>query len=305
PARYRELAKQRDRLMERSRAEEKAALAKIRAAHPLPGWPDWLQARAGRGDTEALAVLRSRADRSQRLTASLLRAETAGEAAAIVLTARRPVVGRDGAVAYRLPDGGLVRDEAAKVVVAQESRAAAVLALTLAARRFGERPLVVEGSPAFRGWVAEAARLPGTRARFADPAFEQVRMATHESPVRNTATAKKAPAPDPARRPMSASGAPSADGPPAPAATAPPYHPWSAALKGEFTYCGLRDEPGGPSLVWRQGDQLFAQAATPNAQLEARDVEPGDAVIFFQGRPVIARRQETDHDSGRDTGFGR
>jgi hypothetical protein len=294
-ARYRELDKQRDRLMERSRAEEKAARTKIHAAHPLPGWPDWLQARAGRGDTEALAVLRSREDRSQRLTASLLRAETAGEAATLVLTARRPVVGRDGSVAYRLPDGGLVRDEAAKVVVAQESRAAAVLALTLAARRFGERPLVVEGSPEFRGWVAEAARLPGIRARFADPAFEAARSAaaTKTSPERDPA----GPLPDHAARPGGRQE------PTVPAAE--PSQPWSSTLTGEFTYLGLRDGAGGPSLLWQQGDQLFAQPATRQAQQAARDVEPGDVVLFSKGGLYIVRGPDTGHDGGRDTGFGR
>jgi hypothetical protein len=287
PARYRELARQRDRLMERSRAEEKAALSKIRAAHPLPGWPDWLQARAGRGDTEALAVLRSREARSQCLTAALLRAETAGEAAIVVLTARRPVVGRDGAVAYRLPDGGVVRDEAAKVVVAQESRAAAVLALTLAARRFDARPLVVEGSPEFRGWVAEAARLPGTRARFADPALEPRRTVSNERPVRGNAP------------PLSADAV-------KPAAGHSPYQPWSSSLGGEFTFQGVRDTPGGPAMIWQQDDRLYAQPATRQAQQAARDVEPGDVVLFRKGGLYIVRGPETGRDDGgRDTGAHR
>jgi len=294
-ARYRELAKQRDRLMERSRAEEKAARTKIHAAHPLPGWPDWLQARAGRGDTEALAVLRSRAEKSHRLTASLLRAETACEAASIVLTARRPVVGRDGAVAYRLPDGGLVRDEAAKIVVAQESRAAAVLALTLAARRFGDRPLVVEGSSEFRGWVAEAARLPGTRARFADPALEAARPATAAtaSPERDPA----GPLPDHGARP---GGRPQ---PIVPAAE--PFQPWLSTLTGEFTYLGLRDGAGGPALLWQQGGNLFTQPATYEAQQAACDVEPGDVVLFRKGGLYIVCSPDTGRDGGRDTGRGR
>jgi hypothetical protein len=76
-------------------------------------------------------------------------------------------------------------------------------------------------------------------------------------------------------------------------------------LKGEFTYMGLRDRPAGPALVWGQGEALYAQPATRRAQELAQDVEPGDRVIFFQGRPVIARRSDTDRDTGRDTGWGR
>ena len=294
PARYRELANQRDTLMQRSRAEEKAGLAKIRAAYPLPGWIDWLAARAGRGDGDALAVLRSREEKRERLTASLLRAEAAGAASAIVLSARRPVVGKDGSVAYRLPDGGLVCDRAARVEVVHESRAAAVLALTLAAQRFGDRPLVVEGSSEFRGWVAEAARLPGHRLRFADPALETLRMAAMEGPARDDA------------RPKPADGGKVTEGPASPKAPPPSYQPWSASLAGEFTYEGLRDTPGGPALIWRQGERLYAQAATKQAQQAARDVEPGDLVLFRKGGLYIVRGPETgrDHD-GRDTGMGR
>jgi hypothetical protein len=153
-ARFRSLSQQRETLWERSKAAEKDGLAKIRTAHPLPGWIDWLQARAQRGDLAALEVLRSREAKSQQLTASLLRAETAGEAATIVLTHRRPVVGRDGRVSYRLDDGGLVQDQESRVAVTQESRAAAALAVTLAANRFGAQPLTIEGSAQFRQWVA-------------------------------------------------------------------------------------------------------------------------------------------------------
>jgi hypothetical protein len=80
---------------------------------------------------------------------------------------------------------------------------------------------------------------------------------------------------------------------------APPYLPWSPELGGEFTYLGLRDPGSGPALVWQQGGKFYVQAATRKAQEAARDVEPGDAVMFYQGRPIVTRGNE------RDTGRGR
>ncbi|MBC7907599.1 MAG: relaxase/mobilization nuclease domain-containing protein [Rhodospirillaceae bacterium] len=90
--------------------------------------------------------------------------------------------------------------------------------------------------------------------------------------------------------------------PPAPAArpndpapAAAPYQPWSAALGGEFTYLGQRDPGGGPALVWQQGGIHYLQAATRKAQEAARDVEPGDRVMFYQGRPIITHSHDLGH----------
>jgi|GEM_PF-4837067 hypothetical protein len=83
------------------------------------------------------------------------------------------------------------------------------------------------------------------------------------------------------------------------AAAAAQYRPWSAGLGGEFTYLGQHDPGGGPALVWRQGGIHYLQAATRKAVDSARDVEPGDRVMFHQGRPIVTRGNE------RDTGHGR
>ncbi|MBC7907102.1 MAG: relaxase/mobilization nuclease domain-containing protein [Rhodospirillaceae bacterium] len=80
-----------------------------------------------------------------------------------------------------------------------------------------------------------------------------------------------------------------------PAPSAPPYQPWSAALGGEFTYLGQRDPGSGPALVWQQGGIHYAQAATRKAVDAARDIEPGDRVMFHQGRPIIVHSRDTGH----------
>jgi hypothetical protein len=87
----------------------------------------------------------------------------------------KPAVRRDGRVIYRVTDGGIVSDEAAHVRVPQPTTAAAFLALSLAADRFGDRPLIVKGTDAFRLQLAAVAGIEGMSVRFADPALEQVR----------------------------------------------------------------------------------------------------------------------------------
>jgi hypothetical protein len=86
-----------------------------------------------------------------------------------------PAIRRDGRVIYRVKDGGLVSDEAKQVRVPQPTAAATFLALTLAADRFGHRPLVVRGTEDFRKQVAELAGAKGLQVQFADQALERQR----------------------------------------------------------------------------------------------------------------------------------
>jgi hypothetical protein len=69
----------------------------------------------------------------------------------------------------------VVSDEAAQVRVPQPTTAAAFLALSLAADRFGARPLIVNGTEEFRSQVAAVAGLEGLSVTFADPALERQR----------------------------------------------------------------------------------------------------------------------------------
>ena len=88
----------------------------------------------------------------------------------------KPAIRRDGRVVYRVTDGGVVSDEAAQVRVPQPTTAAAFLALSLAADRFGARPLIVNGTDGFRSQVAAVAGLEGLSVTFADPALERQRV---------------------------------------------------------------------------------------------------------------------------------
>jgi hypothetical protein len=147
----------------------------VRARHPIPTWQGYLESEAAKGNEAALTALRGRMQRRAQLEAQLLRAQDAGEARHIVYQHLRPAVRRDGRVIYRVADGGVVSDEARNVRVNEVTAGAAVLALSLAADRFGRRPLVVQGTSAFRTQVAMLAGVEGFNVTFADGALERQR----------------------------------------------------------------------------------------------------------------------------------
>lgn len=149
----------------------------VRDTHRIPNWQGYLEAEAAKGNEEALRVLRSRHRRTQRLEDEILTAQDVVEARHIVQQHMKPSVRRDGRVVYRVTDGGVVSDEAEQVRVPQSTTAAAFLALSLAADRFGDRPLVVKGSEEFRSQVASVAAIEGITITFADPALERQRVA--------------------------------------------------------------------------------------------------------------------------------
>ena len=170
---FRHIAEQRHMDDTARRAREAAERRELRVRHPIPNWQGWLEHQAGQGNAAALATLRSRQTRAQRIEAELLTAANADDARHVVHRHLRPAIRRDGRVIYRVADGGLVSDEARQVRVPQPSAAASYLALALAVERFGDRPLVVRGSEAFRWQVAELAGVKGMAVRFADPALER------------------------------------------------------------------------------------------------------------------------------------
>jgi hypothetical protein len=158
--------------VEREREERQQA----RAAHPVLNWQGYLEAEAAKGNEQALAALRSRQRRMRQLETEVLTAENADQARHIVHGNMKPAVRRDGRVIYRMTDGGIVSDEAAQVRVPQPTAAAAFLALSLAADRFGDRPLIVKGTEAFRQQVATVAAIKGLSVTFADPGLERRRV---------------------------------------------------------------------------------------------------------------------------------
>ena len=101
----------------------------------------------------------------------------------MVFSRLKPRTMRNGAVLYRVQDGGVVVDEARQVRVEELSAHAAFLALSLAAERFAGQALIVEGSSEFKAQIAAMAAAHKLDARFADPALEAERQRQTASPA--------------------------------------------------------------------------------------------------------------------------
>lgn len=143
----------------------------------LPTWNEWLMGRAEAGDVDAVAVLRARADREERMRGDLLTAERAERAKTVVMGTLKAQARKDGTLAYRTADGGLVLDRATHVQAATPTAGAALVALSLAAERFAGQALDVRGTEQFRRDVAQLAATHKIRVTFADPAMEMTRRA--------------------------------------------------------------------------------------------------------------------------------
>ena len=172
-------------------AREAEERRQVREAHAVLGWQAWLEAKALEGNAEALEALRGRQQRAARLDADLLAATEAGQARHPVYQHLRPAVRRNGAVIYRVRDGGMVADEADQVRVTQATTAAALLALTLAADRFGDRPLVARGTEDFQHQIATLAGQHGLSVTFEDRTLEAKRQSSRSEPARSAARARE------------------------------------------------------------------------------------------------------------------
>lgn len=172
---YAELNRERNQAVEREQArlqEERRAFA----SRPLPSWQEWLQIQTTQGNALAAEVLRSNNQRQIELGAAVLTADNAEQARHIVYQHLHPTVGRDGAITYHLADGGRVTDQAKQVRVNEISVAATFLALSLALDRFGDRPLLINGTDEFKRQLVEVATVEGMKVIFADSAMEAERQ---------------------------------------------------------------------------------------------------------------------------------
>ena len=172
---FRHLAEQRTRDHAERKQREAEDRRQLRARHTIPTWQGFLETAASSGNEAALAALRARQQRRERVETELLTAGDPDDARHIIYRHLRPAIRRDGRVVYRVDDGGLVSDEARQVRVNQVTAGAAFLALTLAADRFGGRPLHVQGNDDFRQIVAQLAGAAGLNVNFADANLEQKR----------------------------------------------------------------------------------------------------------------------------------
>jgi len=144
----------------------------------LPTWQAWLMQRAEDGDTYALAVLRFRAEKEEKLRGDLLTVVNAEKAKQVIMKSLKPQARKDGAMVYRTLDGGLILDRADHVQVKTTTAGAALVAATLASERFKGQKVIVEGSEQFRKDVIKLAALHRLDILFLDAAIEGKQLTT-------------------------------------------------------------------------------------------------------------------------------
>lgn len=307
-------------------AAKRAAIAKEAAAKraglsggaSLTTWNDWLAARAQGGDVDALAVLRGRAERAEKMRGDLLTAKNAEQAKTVILDSLKAVARKDGAMSYRTADGGLVVDRTTHVQAQQATTGAAFVALTLAAERFESQALDVRGSEQFRRDVAQLAGVHGIAATFADPELEAIRQkAASERAASRPQSAPEAPkGAAPRERPPERPSGPqkgregAAEGAATPAVLAwidkrnsarskissIDYNRlWTDKDAGRATYQGRRRmEDGTEVLLLKRGDEMLVKPSTANVVAKASRWRVGKQVT------VNARGRFIDTSKGQE-----
>ncbi len=159
----------------------------------------------------------------------MLRAGNPEQARHVVFDKLRPHTRKNGAVVYRVKDGGLVVDEAQAIRVEELTAHAAFLALSLASERFVDQALIVEGSDEFKRQIAGLAGSKQLDVRFADPAIEAERQ-RHAAKV-----APSPPAPDALETFIASRNALRSKIP-----SISPHRAWTPADAGEATFEGCR-----------------------------------------------------------------
>jgi hypothetical protein len=265
---YRELHDRRAADFAAQKRDAKADFAALWHDHPLPAWLSTLQEAADRGDQPALELLRQRQQRQKQATDDLLRAGNPAQARHIVFDQLRPHTRRNGAVVYRVKDGGLVVDEADAVRVEELTAHAAFLALSLAAERFAGQALIVEGSEEFKRQIAGMAGGKQLDLVFADPVIEAARQ-RHAS-----AAAHPKRTPDALETFIAGRNALRGKIP-----SILPHRSWTPADAGTVTFEGRRHlSDGSEAALLKQGDEMLVMELTPAQAAKADFWQRGQEV---------------------------
>lgn len=149
--------------------------AEVRQAYPVQNWAGFLGQEAARGGEQALALLRGGSRPRSGPGADALTSADRGEGGHVIYQPLLSSVGKNGDVVYELKDGGRVTDRASEVRTDRLTPASAFLALSLAADRYGDQPLAITGSDAFKVALVDVAVARGVKVTFSDPAMERAR----------------------------------------------------------------------------------------------------------------------------------
>ncbi len=154
-----------------NRAAAEATRNELLSETMQPSWIDWLARQAEHGNTEALAVLRSRHAKTVKRGDFVTARNTSGAKNVLVDTMRFDV-DKKGHVTYRWHDGGVVVDRGDHVQCLVNSANSMRFSLDLAVSKFGKQTLLVEGQAGFQqdvAWIANEKKIKVILAKPAPP----------------------------------------------------------------------------------------------------------------------------------------
>ncbi|MCB9943490.1 MAG: hypothetical protein H6851_07710 [Geminicoccaceae bacterium] len=225
----------------------------------LPNWNTWLMQQAEAGSADALAVLRAHVEREERMRGDLLTAERAEKAKIHIMESLKPQARKDGTMAYRTADGGLVLDRANHVKAERATAGAALVALSLAVERFEGQALDAQGTEQFRHDVAKLAGMHHVDVTFTDPAMEALREGFALSKKAAAATGPAAVGNPTIVRWIDARNSHQGSAP-----TTPRNRLWTPDDVGRATYQGRRRmEDGSEVLLLKRGDEILVKPSGP------------------------------------------
>lgn len=287
-----------------ARARRQQQSQEVSAQYPLLTWEAFLQREAERGEEGALQALRSRSKMKARLEGDLVTAKDAQQARHIVDHRLRPDVRKNGDVIYQVRDGGRVTDSTTVVRVDAHTAGSAALALSLAAQRFANQPLILEGSDEFKSAIVELSTLPGFDVTFADAGLEFTRQnaarnrGPAERPGMSAAVAYVAEQNRKVGRQRHALG----------------HRIWGDQDVGDFTFEGCRTFSDGTSVVLlARVSEIVVKQIGEQELLHLIEIDrgclvalaPGGRAFVRERRPssrlvgAVQQTEEPDHQFGR------
>jgi hypothetical protein len=147
----------------------------------FPSWANWLSRQSEQGNTEALAVLRSRQER-EAMQGDTLTAAKPANAENIILKGLKLAADAKGALHYNTTDGGLVIDRKNHVQSFRTTAESSLMALELAAQRFKGQTLIVEGNQEFQQEIARLAKTRGINIKITEP-MKKTKEHTNEAEI--------------------------------------------------------------------------------------------------------------------------
>jgi hypothetical protein len=173
---YQQLAQNRQSALQVQRETVKRQKQNLNATQPVLTWEQFLIQQAEQGNIKALELLRHRKIKQANFEKALLTADDLTQVRHLIYQDLKPFIRKNGDLIYQVQDGGSVTDEKQWVSVNTVTVGSTILALTMAAERFQNQPLDVQGSPDFKRQIVQLAAQHKMAVTFKDEALELERQ---------------------------------------------------------------------------------------------------------------------------------